>query len=1187
MTKRPYFNSKIEELEKLFESSKTDRTVLVNLLNELHFRKTTRAKKLNEKIQETLKEKSGDSKFIIEMHQASLTKNREVNTIDEVVAKNKEINIICSEVPRVSSEKINEISNNNREQDEIPIVINNGTAKNSKEEAIISAWLTQEILTPQPLPSADELRASNRRLISLKEICEPWKDACFNKCGKETGVFWMIYLGELDLAKAMKSIIRIFPDETADEKITISGNTTTAVIVVDAYGKLVPNKVFLSSFAWGYGKVRAGKINELASFVEVEQRIREEIEKRLIKADEEGESQPVTFFELNEITEWLVQELNLPQNEVNRFGSAIRVPQYSHYSEEPEPELLNSFFIEDLVRVRDQFFKGNIGSALFSYLHGQSDILKQDIIHDKELLAETLAPEKFPLARWPGKGRHPLYLMQQAAINHAVSELKNEGLVAVNGPPGTGKTTLLRDIVAKVVLDRAIAMAQFEKPEMAFKYTGKMKTGRAFTSLYQLDDSLLGHEIVVASSNNKAVENISREIPSLGAIADDFESPVRYFQTISDAIASGEKEFASGSTWGLSAAVLGNAANRFAFIKSFWWDEQRGMSQYLNAIIGTRISDSETALSEVVKKEKPPQSEFEALERWSVVRKNFLDKVKKVEALRCKAQEYYLSSLRKDEVEKLIILLGERLCIEKNDLISEEKRLGVVMASHEKLLSVEEKVVNERKFISQMRPGFFSRLFHTQTYKEWRCRMSAITDEIGNTRSELQKVIETKNSTQELCSQRKEKVFVLEEEKNMVEKENEKLLALISEGKERIGYNFADKFFWLQDDSDLQTSSPWIFSELQEARDELFVASFELHRSFIDGAAKVIRHNLRGALELLRGRNLSANQELARRSLWASLFMVVPVLSTTFASTSRLFGKLGKEHLGWLLIDEAGQVVPQAALGALWRAKRAIVIGDPLQIEPVVPLPEKLINVICSCFSIGKDEWMAPDVSAQILADKASWLGTNISSEDGDIWVGSPLRVHRRCQQPMFNISNYIAYNGIMVSKTPNEQSSVGEILGKSTWINVKSDNISGKWSRDEGEIAVQMLEKLFDAGIEEPEIFFITPFRAVASELRQMIRKNNKISNKLLPSAWEWTNKHIGTVHTFQGREADTVVFILGAPLDESKGARHWAGKEPNLLNVAVTRAKRRLYVIGNLKAWENVGYFHFLATSLPTKKV
>ncbi|MBP2657043.1 MAG: hypothetical protein H6Q69_75 [Firmicutes bacterium] len=1019
----------------------------------------------------------------------------------------------------------------------------------------------------------------------MGKIKEPWNDESFDKRGKETAVFWMVYLGELNLVKAMESIVKMFPDEMADERSEVRGDTTIAVLVVDAKGRLIPDKIFLSSFSWGYGKVRAGQIKELASFANEEKVIKLEIEKRLINRNEDGEVQPITLSDLESVTEWLIQELNLPVDEICRPGSAVRISQYGFYNEEPEPDLLNSFFIGDLIRVRDKSLKKDIGDAILAYLKECSNATYQDVVRDKALLAETLAPERIPLTRWPGPGRHPLYLMQQAAINHAVSELADGGLVAVNGPPGTGKTTLLRDIVAKVVLDRAIAMSQFEKPEMAFKHIATMKTGQAFSHLYQLNDKLLGHEIVVASSNNKAVENISREIPSSNAIANDFSSPIRYFQTISDAVAAGEKEVVNGATWGLSAAVLGNAANRAAFLKAFWWDKQRGMAQYLNAIIGGKVLANqidEDSIPEVVKMENPPCNEIEALERWRVIRKRFTEKVKKVQNLRSKAQEYYEAVQRKDELVRRAEALKGTLDAAKQNLAFVEEKLNNSNTLYKRISNNERKLVEDRIVIERIKPGFLSRIFQPRTYKEWHERMVFIIDEVNKLRGELNAASQAVESLETAYSVAKEQLAIAENEKNQVDRQVESTLALIVEGQTLMGENFADESFWLQDDTQMQTSSPWIFSEFQDARDELFVAAFELHRAFIDGAARVIRHNIRGALELIRGRTLTDKQEAARRSLWASLFMVVPVLSTTFASVSRLFGKLGKEQLGWLLIDEAGQVAPQATIGALWRAKRAIVIGDPLQIEPVVPIPPKLINAIFSQFSMQKDQWAAPYVSAQILADRTSWFGTTILSEDGEIWVGSPLRVHRRCQKPMFNISNHIAYNGLMVSTTPNERSTIGEVLGSSKWINVIG-NANGKWSSDEGVIAVRILEKLFESGIKDPDVFFITPFRIVASELRQMIRKNSRIAKKLLPSAWEWTNEHIGTVHTFQGKEADTVVFVLGAPLDSSSGARRWAGGSPNLLNVAVTRAKRRLYVIGSHKAWETAGYFRLLATSIP----
>lgn len=1202
MTKRPYFNNRIDELEKIFRSSQSDLKLLEELSYELQFRNTVRAKKLFKDITKILSGCSVDSTKSLPN---SGNMNSEVNNIvrrtkqpdttltGEENTDNEE-RIVLPPITKTNpvlscDHSFQELDCNQKWEWRNTLVTPQKKADTPETDAVISAWLTQEILTPQPLPKEEDLRAFNWCMVSLAEIREPWKEVRFNKQGKETAVFWMVYLGEINLSKAMESILQKFPDEMADERSEVRGSTTVAVLVVDAQGRFVSGKAFLSSFAWGYGKVRAGQIKELASFADAERAIKLELEKRLIRTNEDGEVQPITAADLEKVTDWLIQELNLPQDEIGRPGSAIRVPQYGFYNEEAEPKLLNSFFIDDLIRIRDKFFRKDVGTALSTYLRGYSDITRQDIIRDKALLSKTLAPERIPLIRWPGPGRHPLYLMQQAAINHAISELADGGLIAVNGPPGTGKTTLLRDIVAKVVLDRAIAMAQFEKPEMAFKHIAPMKTGQAFSHLYQLDDTLLGHEIVVASSNNKAVENISREIPSSKALADDFDPPMRYFQTISDAVAAGEKAFVKGATWGLSAAVLGNAANRAAFLKSFWWDKQRGMDKYLSAIIGGNVPDNETdnedglpSIPEVVIVEKPPHNEIEALERWRVIRKCFLDKVEKVQNIRCNTQKYYTAVQRKDELIRLAEMATGAFAAAAKNLVLAEEGLNDSNILHQRLLETEQKLVEDRALLVLMRPGFFSRLFRARTYKDWSKSMLDVTDEIAGVRREVKIAAQVVDNMQKAYSIAKEQLTMSEREKVKVEREVEDILAVIAEGRNLIGDNFADESFWAQNDAQLQTGSPWIFSEFQSARDELFVAAFELHRAFIDAAAKYMRHNIRAVLELIKGRALTEKQEATRRSLWASLFMVVPVLSTTFASTSRLFGKLGREQLGWLLIDEAGQVSPQAVIGALWRAKRAIVIGDPLQIQPVAPMPPKLINAIFSEFNVPKDEWAAPDVSAQILADRTSWFGTTIISDDGDIWVGSPLRVHRRCQKPMFNISNHIAYSGTMVSRTPDEKSPIGAVLGSSTWINIVGD-ANGKWVRDEGVIAMKMLEKLFESGIEDPEVFFITPFRIVALELRQMIQRNSRIANKLLPSAWAWTNEHVGTVHTFQGKEADTVVFVLGAPLDSSSGARRWAGEAPNLLNVAMTRAKRRVYVVGSHKAWKNAGYFQFLATSLP----
>lgn len=1194
MRKRPYFKLGILELERLFKATSEDVGRLETLLRELRFRKTQRAGRLRNQVAQALKD--------LEPEGPSSSNSSSKEARDPLARSRAEVSGPSSDPAKTtgtSGSAATRIvpSQNQSPGPETSAQTTEGPRPQAGADSILAAWLTLEVLSPQPLQEAEDLRAMNRQLVRLGENPEPWTSPRSGKRGKERAVYWFLHLGEIDLAEATRSLLELFPDEHAEERTETRGTTTMAVVVLDHRGRPILGKTFLSSFAWGYGQVRAGNLWNLAAFPEAELSLRGELERRLIHQDHDGEILPVTRRDIQAVTSWLLDTLNLPPEQVAQGGLAVRVPVWSYAGEAPEPELLNSFFLEDLTRVRKAWRSSDVGPALGSYLAEAPPKPRWDVVRDQGLLKEILAPKHIPRARWPIRGRYPLVLMQQGAVHHATGELRDGGLVGVNGPPGTGKTTLLRDIVAKVVLDRAAALAQFEDPREAFTHVAPMRLGRAYVHLYRLDESLLGHEIVVASSNNKAVENISREIPAADAVAEDFDPPLRYFASIADCVAANgrDEEIVGGDSWGLAAAVLGNKANRSAFTRAFWWHKDRGFAAYLRGIVdgwSSQAKSEEDAPPEVLKLEKAPRSESEALERWGLARKDFLVKLHRIEALTAKL-EAAREALGQRAESAAALRRGE------DALGKAEDELGKVIQSVEaaaegleRALRSEREAVEDRAAVLELRPGFFARLFWTRAYRDWRSQMLQAQQRVARERAAKQAADRALDEARGAQTAAEGRLEVRREELETLRHRHAVVEAAIAWGEEVAGDRFADESFWAQEPRRLQTSSPWLAEPLQQARDALFEAAFALHRAFIDAAARRLRHNLGVALAVMQGRPLSEAQEPARRSLWASLFLVVPVVSTTFASVARLFGPLGREQLGWLLLDEAGQAVPQAAVGAMWRARRVVAIGDPLQIEPVVTVAPRLIAAIFQEFSVPAEEWAAPVMSVQTLADRVSWLGTTLLQDDGDLWVGCPLRVHRRCEEPMFSISNRIAYGGLMVQATPKTASPLGKVLGESRWIDVDGaavgDPAMGKWSPREGEVAAELLARALDAkpadpDLSDPDLFFITPFRLVAQNLRRLLQSKPEIRDKLSGSPWRWVQDRVGTIHTFQGKEAEAVVLVLGAPLEASAGARRWAGYPPNLLNVAVSRARQRLYVVGSHRSWKDVGVFRTLASVLP----
>jgi hypothetical protein len=501
----------------------------------------------------------------------------------------------------------------------------------------------------------------------------------------------------------------------AGEKI--GEKAVIGLFLVDKDGILVEdNGIAVSSFAWGLPLVLKKKLRALGAWPMIEQRIIARLQGILRGGDRGEKPTPIDIATIGKTHDYLVKLFGLRDDLVERPNSVLCIYRDVRAKNPPRPLLRHSFYLRDLASSASWVGQGTTPVGLSHYLGIRKPERPVDLLHKPIELEKAVAPKGMPASRWPSRKGDPLVLLQQAAVNLARSELKGrEGIVAVNGPPGTGKTTLLRDVVAACVLDRALAMAEFEDPREAFKDSKKqMQAGeRAAFNLYELDASIKGHEVLVASSNNKAVENISEVLPEATVVRESAQ--LRYFQSVSDLVynqrkvvdsddADGEVSTRTTKTWGLIAAVLGKKANCDHFEKAFWRDDDGSFRLYLRAARGKCVvreeKDPDTKkikrwTPSVVIKERPPSSLGVAQSNWSEARNQLLDLKRKVDTELGKLHEVRQAYLK--------------LAASRRDLTKEESLAAVLDGAG----------VGDFQRLRRTRPGIIARLFRTRRWRKW------------------------------------------------------------------------------------------------------------------------------------------------------------------------------------------------------------------------------------------------------------------------------------------------------------------------------------------------------------------------------------------------------------------------------------------------------------------------------------
>lgn len=848
----------------------------------------------------------------------------------------------------------------------------------------------------------------------------------------------------------------------------------------------------------------------------------------------------------------------------------------------PINDLKSSFFLDDLQLVLHHIDKLKDNDKVLSYINSlNQDIEHYDLLKDTDQMRKWYNPKVLPYGRWPSKFN--LSLMQQIAVNIAKENPKD--IFSVNGPPGTGKTTLLKDIIASNIVERAAKFCESNHVNDIFeKVVGR--DGKSF--YYTIPSDIAIYGMLVLSSNNKAVENITLELPNISSVeegtnvstlfnpdsseqqvdlsyfAEDknyeyVKSSEVYFTFLADRLAE------SNEQWGLISARLGKKANITNFMSVL-----NVLSSDMSFIM--RIPNVQDAFESAKKQFQEQYNLVKALFSYVTT---YEDNIKLVQELKFKI----------DELQEEIHTIDEELS--EYDTLDDDL---LKLIEHKN--SIETKLIeynNQR--------SIFDKLWHATNWSILKAMgnptlLSVIEEET----TKLQTIKGQLDALHQLVNERESiintKDGLLSDIKNLdgtvqgVEKTQQEILGTLkSSGKDTI-HCFDDIALKLmssdEDRAEAHTAFLYVCNYLNESRERLLYDALQLQKAVVMSDA--FRNNLKLLSQywgpLNEKKNLQKNFDLDMifPALLNSLMIAVPVISSTFAAVERFLVNCKSESsLGTIIIDEAGQASPHMLVGALFRAQKAIVVGDPKQIEPVQTVQDLFVERIGG-EGIGK--YRSKELSVQSLADAQNPFAGIIKNLDGsESWVGCPLVIHRRCKDPMFTVANELSYGGFMINKTMNPKDPI-EPCKESCWITYDASNIGSSTGKDryiqiQGQIAFELIQKLRARNTKFKDIFIITPFTTVAYGFKKYMEsisddivnwtdtdKDNKSS---------WLKDNIGTVHTFQGKEAKVVIYMLGCQSDGSaNGAIKWVNA--NNVNVAFTRAKEYVYVIGDATKWADL---------------
>lgn len=349
---------------------------------------------------------------------------------------------------------------------------------------------------------------------------------------------------------------------------------------------------------------------------------------------------------------------------------------------------------------------------------------------------------------------------------------------------------------------------------------------------------------------------------------------------------------------------------------------------------------------------------------------------------------------------------------------------------------------------------------------------------------------------------------------------------------------------------------------------------FDKSREFLEQEALHRKDEVIAALELYvralgRDRRWDAIRTLESSpdKYLRSLSLVFPIITMALQSVRNMFPFLAPDLIDQIIVDEAGMIPLHCLFPLLVRGRRAIVVGDPMQIEPIALPQQKAMQYFHTGFrdrGLADKDWSlySPEaVDTATAYHRAAGAGINGTR----LGAGIVLREHYRCQAPIAQYCNQIC-NYDLIVKTTEKDSKLGPRL---IAYHVPG-RMDGKVNVAEVEAVEAIVGHLLAKGYlathpkDQDTIGVITPFRPHANDIERRLR-----------ARWPefQGEKAVGTVHTFQGGEKS--VIVLSTRACGGRDGLSFFNERPNILNVAVSRAKELFILVGDLNRLKKGGRF------------